>query len=508
MKQADWHTDVKTITSMFYADGYIYYTKSGVNALYRRGFETESDIVSQHRLSSTTSGINFANSRGAFVANGKLYFGNISGRLYTATWNQSTHAATPGTVKQIGSSGWMTRTLFPYQGDPGPPNDAPSAAITGASCTELSCSFNGSTSSDPDGDTLTYSWDFGDGSPPVTTENASHTYTAAGAKTVTLTVDDGKGHTDTDTVIVNPKENAAPTATITDASCTHLSCSFKGGTSSDPDGDTLTYSWDFGDETAAVEGADASHTYATSGARTVTLTVSDGKGHTDTDTVTANPTDPEASQVNYVGSASKSGNRSTHTVTFPSGVQEGDTMVLFFGAASIGPTYTDPSGWTQLESASGTNAMTARAWTKTATAADAAAGAKVSFTSSAAAKSDLTVAVYRGVDGGTPITASASKIDNAAGSAHTSPTVTATSGKDWLVTYWADRSGDATGWNPLVGATERLEGLPSDTGNAHITALLADSNGPVPAGAQGGLTATANGTSSRGASFSILLKSS
>ena len=76
----------------------------------------------------------------------------------------------------------------------------------------------------------------------------------AGAKTVTLTVNDGKGHTDTDTVTVNPKENAAPTATITDAACTHLSCSFKGGTSSDPDGDTLTFSWDFGDDTPAVEG--------------------------------------------------------------------------------------------------------------------------------------------------------------------------------------------------------------------------------------------------------------
>ena len=123
--QAAWHTDVKTITSLFYADGYIYYTKSGINALYRRGFETESDVVSQHRLSATTSGINFANSRGAFVANGKLYFGNTSGRLYTATWNQARHAPTAGTITQIGSSGWTTRALFPYQSDPGPANEAP-----------------------------------------------------------------------------------------------------------------------------------------------------------------------------------------------------------------------------------------------------------------------------------------------------------------------------------------------------------------------------------------------
>ena len=60
----------------------------------------------------------------------------------------------------------------------------------------------------------------------------------------------------------------------------------------------------------------------------------------------------------------------------------------------------------------------------------------------------------------------------------------------------------------MSGATQRLEGPPSDTGSAHVDGLLADSNGPVSPGAQGGLTATANGTGSRGASFSVLLKSS
>ncbi len=506
--QTDWHTDVKTITSLFYSGGFIYYTKSGINALYRRSFEPESDVVGQQRFSTTTSAINFANTRGAFVANGRLYFTNYSGKFFYATWNQSAHAATAGTIVQIAASGWSMRTLFPYQGKPAPVNDAPVAKITGASCTELACSFKGSTSSDWDGDPLTYSWNFGDSTDAVTTADASHTYGTPGARTVTLTVNDGKGHTDTDTVTVNPKENTAPTATITDVSCSRLDCSFKGSTSSDPDGDPLTYKWEFGDNTDPVTTADATHTYGDPGARTVTLTVNDGKGHIGTDTVTATATDPAASQVAYVGSASSAGNRSTHSVTLPSGVKEGDTMVLFFGAASIAPTYGAPSGWTLLQSATGTSAMAARAWTKTATAADAAGNVKVGFTSSAAAKSDLTVAVYRGADGATPIASSAAKIDNAAGSAHTSPTVTATDDTSWLVTYWADRSSDATGWLDLVGATQRLEGAPSDTGSAHVTGLLADSNGSVAPGEQGGLTATANGTSSRGASFSVLLKSS
>jgi hypothetical protein len=239
----------------------------------------------------------------------------------------------------------------------------------------------------------------------------------------------------------------------------------------------------------------------------VTLTVNDGKGHIGTDTVTATTTDPTASQVAYVGSASTAGTRIKHRVTLPSSVKAGDTMVLFLGAATSGTTYTGPSGWTLLESVTGTNGMAGRAWTRTATSSDLASTVEVTSSASVGIKSDLSVAVYRGTDSTTPIATSAARIDNSAGSAHTSPTVTATADRDWLVTYWADRSNDATGWLDLVGATQRLEGPPS-SGSAHVVGLLADSDGPVSAGAQGGLTATANGTGSRGASFSVLLKSS
>jgi len=204
MPQTDWHTDVKTIRSLFYAGGFIYYTKAGTNALYRRGFEPESDVVGQQRFSTTTSGINWANAKGAFVASGKLYYTDGNGKLWRATWNQAAHAPTAKTSVQVGSSGWKTRSLFPYQGKPATVNDAPVARITAASCTGLACSFKGSTSSDWDGDPLTYSWNFGDNTDAVTTADASHTYGTSGARTVTLTVHDGKGGTDTDTVTVNP----------------------------------------------------------------------------------------------------------------------------------------------------------------------------------------------------------------------------------------------------------------------------------------------------------------
>ena len=75
------------------------------------------------------------------------------------------------------------------------------------------------------------------------------------------------------------------------------------------------------------------------------------------------------------------------------------------------------------------------------------------------------------------------------------------------MTYWADRSDNSTGWTAPAGRDRPAGRTATDTGTAHVIGLLADSNGPVTAGAQGQLTATANGDSSRGASFSILLNS-
>ncbi len=50
--------------------------------------------------------------------------------------------------------------------------------------------FDGASSSDPDGDALTYTWDPGDGSAPLPGAQVAHTYTAPGTYTATLTVDD------------------------------------------------------------------------------------------------------------------------------------------------------------------------------------------------------------------------------------------------------------------------------------------------------------------------------
>ncbi|MGW4086398.1 lectin [Streptomyces sp. NPDC004822] len=76
----------------------------------------------------------------------------------------------------------------------------------------LSVSFSSAGSSDPDGDTLSYAWTFGDGA-TSTAANPSHTYTAEGQYTATLKVTDSSGKSATASVQITVG-NTAPTVRI------------------------------------------------------------------------------------------------------------------------------------------------------------------------------------------------------------------------------------------------------------------------------------------------------
>jgi len=145
--------------------------------------------------------------------------------------------------------------------------------------------FDGSGSSDPDGDTLTYSWDFDRSNgiqKDATGANVSHVYTTAGVFRVTLTVNDGTAFdTDECNVTVRSGGNNPPAAVISEPrngaiKLVNTAVSFDGSNSSDPDKDPLSYLWDFGDGNTS-KLAKTAHTYRVTGLMIINLTVSDGK---------------------------------------------------------------------------------------------------------------------------------------------------------------------------------------------------------------------------------------
>lgn len=164
---------------------------------------------------------------------------------------------------------------------PGAVNRAPNAEAGGPYSVVAgnSLTLNGTQSSDPDGDVLTYTWTFGDGSPPAGGATPAHIYSVAGTYIATLTVSDGfRSSVDQAMVTVTAAStNRAPVANVGGAysGVAGTAIAFNGTASSDPDGDPLTYSWTFGDGGTAT-GISPSHTYVTTGTFTVTLTVSDG----------------------------------------------------------------------------------------------------------------------------------------------------------------------------------------------------------------------------------------
>ncbi|WP_145724847.1 PKD domain-containing protein, partial [Nocardioides sp. J9] len=218
--QDDWHNgDIPTITSLFYHQGWMYFTKSGASQLYRRGFEPESGIVGQQRFTTNSvSGVSYSGMRGAFVADGYLYFASSDGSFKRAQWGQ--HGAVAGTATTIApaGAGWSSRALFLYQGpalEP-PVNNPPTASFT-VSCSGLTCSFDASASSDPDGPVQGYQWNFGDGQTSTAGPTVNHTYASGGARTVTLTVSDGQLTAST-TRTAQPAAQAQPVSHVTTVS--------------------------------------------------------------------------------------------------------------------------------------------------------------------------------------------------------------------------------------------------------------------------------------------------
>ncbi len=186
---------------------------------------------------------------------------------------------------------WFTITEVPLGAASPPANNPPVANANGpySGTVDNAVSFTSNGSSDPDGDPVTYLWDFGDGN-TSTQADPTHTYTAADTYTVTLTVTDSHGaeRQDTTTAEITSGGGGGNQPPVADAGPDKAAqvredIVFDASASYDPDGSIVSYGWDFGDGKTGT-GAVITHKFTKDGTYTVTLTVTDDQGATGTDT--------------------------------------------------------------------------------------------------------------------------------------------------------------------------------------------------------------------------------
>lgn len=173
-------------------------------------------------------------------------------------------------------------------------------ASTTSGCVPLVVSFTDRSPVDPiHGAPSAWSWNFGDNSDPVTTQNTTHTYPFAGTYSATLTVSNVAG-TSTATpvkIVVSANATAAFTGSPR-AGTAPLPVQFTDQST----GSVANWTWAFGDG-ATLSGSDPSvyqnpsHTYTSPGTYTVNLTVqsncggpADNKSYINYITVNANTT--------------------------------------------------------------------------------------------------------------------------------------------------------------------------------------------------------------------------
>lgn len=153
-------------------------------------------------------------------------------------------------------------------------------ATTTSGCAPLQVTFQNQTTGG-NSSNYTYSWNFGVGTSSV--KNPTATYTSPGTYTVSLSVTDGNGsdiETKTGYITVHSK----PTVDFSGSpltGCPPLTVNFTDLTTANAPG-TSTYSWYFGGPTSSVK--NASNTYTTPGLKTITLTVTNSYGCSNTAT--------------------------------------------------------------------------------------------------------------------------------------------------------------------------------------------------------------------------------
>jgi len=163
-------------------------------------------VISKYLSGSTSATINLANFAHAGTAQvWQLTSANAINRLSDVNLaGNSLNATLPAQS--------VTLYVIPASSGNQPPVASASASPT-AGPAPLAVSFNGASSSDPDGTITSYAWDFGDGT-SGSGVTASHTYNTPGTYTARLTVTDDDGATASRTmnITVNSATPNAPTS--------------------------------------------------------------------------------------------------------------------------------------------------------------------------------------------------------------------------------------------------------------------------------------------------------
>ncbi len=302
---------------------------------------------------------------------------------------------------------------------------------------------------------------------------------------------------------VFPNGPVAPTVDFV-FSCTDLECTFD-SQATDPDGTIVSTQWDFGDGTTA-SGTATSRTFTAAGTYSVQVTVTDNDGLTGSRAREVTVAESGVSPITFVAQATSNANSTSHRVVVPATVAPGDALIVAVGSntSAVISSPTGVSGWTShgggLENGETLSDIWAR-WPTPPT-----RGKTITVTTSTMSKVNMVVAAYRGTSATVPVQVVASAAEDTTRTTHTTPAATVTAAGSQAVWYWTHKDNDTTTMVPPVDVSARSNS--SQTGSGRVTGLLADSNGPVPAGTVAGRTATAATASAKATMWTIVLNPS
>ncbi|MEW5760261.1 MAG: PKD domain-containing protein [Candidatus Thermoplasmatota archaeon] len=191
-----WQTSIRTVDTN--NDGYDEYIKASFDV----------DVNKEAKIKVTVYGYLY-DSKGDIVDYAKTTYDTYSTsidpqemKLVPTDMSKSDDYKVELTVRYSIYSDIITKTVrFDRENDPPVANAGENKKVK----VNTEVQFSGAKSYDDEGDTLTFEWDFGDGT-KGTGSNVKHTYTNLGTYKVTLKVTTPDGKTSTDTITVEVKE--------------------------------------------------------------------------------------------------------------------------------------------------------------------------------------------------------------------------------------------------------------------------------------------------------------